>query len=135
MRLLARSIAIAGLGAVSVAGVAAPAHALPISPTTHADIICGSPIGPGPAGQPTITIKTWGTLYPADTAILVDESVTHDSVPLTTTRSTLKTDADGSWSLSKTAVVTPSGLYEYFVTVTDASGKTVFGKAYDACKF
>ena len=135
MRLLARSIAVLSLGAVGVAGLAAPAHALPISPHTYADIICGNPITPGPVGHPTVTTRAWGTLYPANAVILVEETVTHDSVPLVTAHSKLQTGPDGTWSLTKIDSAVPSGLYEYHVTVTDDSGKTTFGTAYDACKF
>jgi hypothetical protein len=135
MRLFARSIAVFSIVAVGVAGLAAPAHALPISPHTYADITCGNPITPGPVPRPTITIRTWGTLYPANAAIVVAETVTRDNVPLVDGRTTVTTGSDGSWSLTRTASATPSGLYEYFVTVTDESGKTTFGTASDACKF
>ncbi len=135
MRLFARPIAVVGLAAAGVAAVAAPAHALPISPHTYADITCGTPVTPGPVARTVITIATRGTLYPADTAIVVAETVTHDDAPVVQGTSTLTTGSDGSWSLTTTASATPSGLYEYFVTVTDESGKTTFGTAYDACKF
>lgn len=140
MRMIVKSmLAVAGLaGLAAVVLAAGPANALPIpgpSPTTNADIACVAGTPTGPIG-PGISYRAWGTGYPANAKITVQDVVTLDGATWSGKKTDLVASASGAWSTTTTVdrTATRPGLYEYNVLVTDQDGKVTYGKAYDACK-
>lgn len=140
MRMLVKSAIAAATvaGAAALVIVAVPAQALPIpapNPATDADIVCQAPIQTGPFQQ-GIAYHSWGSGYPANTTVTVREVVSFNGKVRTGTKSDVTTSSSGDWTtpVTKDKAATDPGLYEYTVTVTDTSGKTTYGTAYDACK-